>query len=95
LVTEHDKGVIVSSAGENKWYAMKFQGAWNMTKAMDCNKTWKMMTTDNNSSQPRVLKMEASRWLPVKHGNNAIRNGSKWCSNNEKQVEETIKSATI
>jgi hypothetical protein len=24
---------------------------WNMTEAIHCNKTWKMMTTDNNNSQ--------------------------------------------
>jgi hypothetical protein len=63
-------------------------GAWNMTEAMDCNKTWKMMTTHNNSSQPGVLKMEASRWLVVKHGCDAIRNGRKWDVATMKQARQ-------
>jgi len=51
-------------------------GARNETEAMECNKTWKTITPYKNSSQPRVLKMEANRWL--KHGCGAISNGSKW-----------------
>jgi hypothetical protein len=61
----------------------EFPSTWNVTEEMECNKTWKMMTTHNDSSQPGVLKMEESRWLAVKHGCDEISNGSKWCSNNK------------